>query len=143
MIFRLKIASGPRAGQALALSKPTTLISGQAEADVELKELGEKAKFEIHYDEQSQTLALHNHGQTELWLNNRPSDASPLALNSGDELRLGTLRLVVQAPGLRPASVLAQVPQRKPISPWTWLLVAAIAGSAIAGMAAFILTRLN
>jgi hypothetical protein len=143
MIFRLKIASGPRAGQAVPLTKPITLISGQADADIELKELGEQSQFEIRYDDQNQTLTLHNLGQTELWLNNQPGDASRLALNSGDELRLGTIRLVVQAPGLRPASVLAQVPERKPISPWTWLLVAAIAGSTIAGMAAFILTRLN
>lgn len=144
-MFRLKIASGPRAGQAIPLTGSITKLGGQAdaEADIALEELGQQGRVEIHFDEQNQRLTLHNQGQTELWLNNEPGKAPQIALNSGDELRLGTLRLVVQAPGLRPASVLNEVPARRPIPTWTWVLVAALASSGIAAMALFIATRLN
>lgn len=145
MVFRLKIASGPNAGQALALAEDSTQIAGQGDADITLPELGAQAQFRIERDGLQNTLTLHNQGQTDLWINNQPISDSFCPLNSGDELRLGTLRLVLQAPGLRPASVLAQVTDRKrsAISPWTWVAVATIAASGLAAMAVFVLSRLN
>lgn len=144
-MYRLKIASGPRAGQAIPLKEAGTRFGGEAVADVDVKldELGQHDQIEIHYDEQNQRLMLQNQGQTQLWVNNQSDQGPHIALSGGDEIRVGTLRLVVQAPGLRPQSVLTKVPERRPIPAWTWVLVAAIAGSGIVAMAVFITARIN
>jgi len=47
------------------------------------------------------------------------------ALGSGDEIRVGRYRFMLQAPGVRPASVLRE-PPRKPVARlWAWLAAAA------------------
>jgi len=50
-------------------------------------------------------------------------------LQSGDEIQFGTSRFVLQAPGLKPARVLDQVPARRS-SAWKWLAAAGLAVAA-------------
>lgn len=56
------------------------------------------------------------------------------SLSSGDEIRLGNHRFMLQAPGLRPQRVLKpEALQKKPlITLWVVIAIAAIAGSALA-----------
>jgi len=53
-------------------------------------------------------------------------------LNTGDEIRIGTCRWLLQAPGLRPQRVLTPASARTPSEDWvrvlTWTLVAMLAG---------------
>ncbi len=55
-------------------------------------------------------------------------------LSSGDEVRLGNHRLMLQAPGLRPQRVLKPeaLQKKPPITLWLAIALAAIAGSALA-----------
>ena len=54
-------------------------------------------------------------------------------LGGGDEIRIGTQRLILQAPGLRPERVLTDEAARPRRSPWPWLLAAGAAAAAGAG----------
>ena len=64
---------------------------------------------------------LESAGDT--WVNGQPTDHQPP--QSGDELRLNTVRFVLQAPGLKPARVLDQV-EREPGINWKAGLIAAL-----------------
>jgi hypothetical protein len=64
------------------------------------------------------------------WVNGEAVQRRPL--KSGDEIRLGEHRFVLQAPGLRPPSVLKET-ETKPSRTWLW---AAIGVAAAAGAAA-------
>jgi hypothetical protein len=59
-------------------------------------------------------------------------------LNSGDEIRLGACRWVLQAPGLRPEKVLTEqaVKQRSRLMPWL-LVGALLAAAAVAATLAW------
>jgi predicted component of type VI protein secretion system len=74
------------------------------------------------------------------WVNGEPVARQPL--KSGDEIRLGEYRFVLQAPGLRPPSVLREVEERQKISPWTWVAIAAVAAGGFIAVATFVLTQL-
>lgn len=126
MKFQLKAASGPRIGQKFPLGEKI-LIGSAPDAHLQLEALMEQ-HARILYD--GQTLILEPLGEVQV--NGQPAQRQ--ALQSGDELRLGPHRFVLQAPGLRPASVLPQAPaaaaRRRPI--WPWLLpVAAALGAAL------------
>lgn len=65
-----------------------------------------------------------------LWINGEMVNQA--ALKSGDEVRLGAARLVFQAPGLRPASILREEPARKASKLW-WVLATGVLAAATAG----------
>ena len=135
MTFRLKAASGPNTGQTFNLADQDTAIGSVDGADIQLEGI-ESSHAHIRFD--GETLMLE--ASYEAFVNGQPVARQPL--KSGDEIRLGAHRFVLQAPGLRPPSVLQQTEQRQPISPWTWV---AIVGTGIAGFAAIaslVLTRL-
>lgn len=133
MTFRLKAASGPRTGETFDLADDTLIGSGDAN-QIRLDGLeGEHAR--IRFDGERLTLEAraetHVNGQS----------VHTRALKSGDEIRLGPNRFVLQAPGLRPPSVLAET--RQPgVSPWTWVAIGVVAVSGFAAVAAFVLTRM-
>jgi len=125
MIYRLKAASGALTGQTFALSARTRI--------------GSAADAEIHIDGLSPEHARIVERDDELWLE---ADGESLlngevvqqaALQSGDELRFGTVRLVLQAPGLKPARVL-DLPKASGSGSWRWAIYlgAAAVGSAAA-----------
>ena len=136
MTFRLKTASGPETGRTFDLSDNETFIGSDDNAQVRLDTL-RPDHARIHFD--GTTLMLH--AETDAWVNGNPVARQPL--KSGDEIRLGEHRFVLQAPGLRPPSVLQQTEQRQSISPWTWVAIGAFAVGGFAAVATFVLSRLG
>jgi pSer/pThr/pTyr-binding forkhead associated (FHA) protein len=124
MQFRLKAASGPSTGQTFALEEDTSIGSAE-DADIRLDDLMER-HARIIYD--GETLMLEPAGKA--WVNGEPVERRPL--KSGDEIRLGEHRFVLQAPGLRPPSVLRDAEPRKSRA-WLWISLGVIAaGAAVA-----------
>ncbi len=132
MTFRLKAASGPRTGEVFDLGEET-LIGGGSESQIRIEGIA-AMHASLHFDGDQLVLEAKN----ETHVNGEP--VTQLALKSGDEIRIGPNRFVLQAPGLRPPSVLTQ-PQPKRISPWTWIAIGAAAVSGVAAMAAYLVTR--
>lgn len=131
MDFRLKGASGELTGQPFELAEETVIGSDET-ASIRLEGLNER-HARIAYD--GQVLTLESAG--EAWVNGQP--VSRQALKSGDEIRLGNHRFVLQAPGLRPPSVLAAEPSSRRINPWTWVAIGAAAAAGAAGFVTLIL----
>lgn len=121
--YRLKSASGPLTGQTFDLGEATSLGSG-AGADVRLDGLeAEHAKI-VRRDG---GLVLEASGEARV----NGETVGTAALQSGDEVQLGTFRFVLQAPGLKPVRVLDQVPESR-ASGWTWLAAAGVLAAAAA-----------
>lgn len=64
-----------------------------------------------------------------VFLNGRRIEES--AVGGGDEIRIGTSRFVLQAPGLRPERVLTEASVRPRRHAWPWLLLIAAALAAM------------
>lgn len=121
MKYRLKSASGPQTGQTFNLDE-STLLGSADNADVRLDGLdAEHAKI-VRRDG---GLVLEAFGQVRV--NGEDVESTPL--QSGDEIQFGTARFVLQAPGLKPARVLDQVPARR-TSGWKWLAAAGLLAAA-------------
>ena len=90
-----------------------------------LNDLGEGIEVGIVFD--GEVLTLEAEGPA--WINGEPAQRQ--ALKSGDEIRLGEQRFVLQAPGLRPPSVLREV-QEKPSRSGLWIAVGLAAAAAAA-----------
>ena len=130
MTFRLKTASGPRTGEVFDLAD-NTVIGSESASHICIEGLdGNHAR--IRFD--GERLMLE--AQAETHVNGEP--VTTRVLKSGDELRLGPNRFVLQAPGLRPPSVLTE-PEASRVSPWTWVLIGAVAASGLAAVAAYVL----
>ncbi|RFF31190.1 FHA domain-containing protein [Wenzhouxiangella sediminis] len=126
MQFRLKAASGPHTGKNFPLEEEDTSIGSAEGSDIQLDGLMER-HARIVYD--GETLMLEPAGKA--WVNGEPVQRRPL--KSGDEIRLGEHRFVLQAPGLRPPSVLKDT-EARPSRTWLWTAigVALAAGGAAA-----------
>lgn len=135
MTFRLKAASGPHTGQTFDLAAEDTAIGSGEAADITIEGLLDQ-HARIVYD--GEVLMLEASDQA--WVNGDPVSRQPL--KSGDEIRLGEHRFVLQAPGLRPPSVLREVERQPGISPWTWVAIGAVAAGSMAAIVSFILMRL-
>lgn len=132
MTFRLKAASGPRTGEAFDLDDDTLIGSGPGSL-IRLDDI-EAEHVRIRFDGDRLTLEA----RAETHVNGDP--VTVRALKSGDEIRVGPNRFVLQAPGLRPPSVLAET-ERRGLSPWAWVVIGAAAAGGLAALAAFVLTR--
>ena len=127
MKFRLKAASGPLTGQTFDLQVETTRIGADAGMDIVLAGL-QDTHATIHAKEGGLTIERSSAGEIHV---NGEAVKHAQALNSGDEIRLGELRFVLQAPGLRPQRVLDQAtPTRRPR--WGWLVAGVLLGAAVA-----------
>lgn len=124
MKYRLKAASGELTGRTFDLGETTTIGSA---ADCDLRLDGpdiENARI-VRRDG---GLVLEASGEVRV----NGAVVRERALQSGDELQVGSQRFVLQAPGLKPARVLDRVPERRPAA-WKWLIgvgIAAAAGAA-------------
>lgn len=116
MKFRLKGASGAHTGQPFELADDTAIGSGD-QCDIRLDGLTAR-HAQIHFD--GETLMLES--AAEAWVNGEPTTRRPLA--SGDEIRFGPHRFVLQAPGLRPPNVLSDGKRQKSPKPWLWAGIA-------------------
>lgn len=121
MKYRLKSASGPLTGQTFDLDESTLLGSGE-NADVRLEGLDAEHARIVRRDG---GLVLEASGEARV--NGEP--VSNTGLQSGDEIQFGTSRFVLQAPGLKPARVLDQVPARR-TEAWKWLAAAGLLAAA-------------
>jgi len=121
MKYRLKSASGPQTGQTFDLDESTLLGSGE-NADVRLNGLDAEHARIVRRDG---GLVLDASGAAKV----NGEAVTSTALQSGDEIQFGTSRFVLQAPGLKPARVLDQVPARRS-SGWKWLAAAGLLAGA-------------
>ena len=126
--YRLKGASGPVAGLNHELAERTRIGSASScELVVEGAGLAaELAEIRLQADGNLRLLKLGEQG--DILLNGQAiSDA---VLNSGDEIRVGTCRWVLQAPGLRPEKVLTAKAVKPRQSALPWLVAAALLSAA-------------
>jgi pSer/pThr/pTyr-binding forkhead associated (FHA) protein len=128
MQFRLKAASGPNTGKNFPLEENTS-IGSAGDADIRLEGLLDRHARIIYNGE---TLMLELAGKA--WVNGEPVTRRPL--QSGDEIRFGEHRFVLQAPGLRPPSVLKDAGPRKSRA-WLWVSLGVIAAGGLAAAAYF------
>ena len=137
-IYRLKGASGPVINQSFTLDERTVL--GRADdCDLRLEQPGIAAHHaEIVISSGGAELRRLDPA-VEVQLNGQAVEAAALA--SGDEIRIGNCRFVLQAPGLRPDTVLTAeaVGRRRSYLPWLIVasLLAAAAASWYAGLLNF------
>jgi predicted component of type VI protein secretion system len=126
--YRLKGASGKVAGLNHALAERTRIGRGASCElridDVQVAE--EQAEIRLQADGSLRLLKLTEQG--ELLLNGQA--VSDALLNSGDEIRVGTCRWVLQAPGLRPEKVLTAKAIKQRSSAWPWLIATALLAAA-------------
>lgn len=126
--YRLKGASGKVANQAFGLSG-RSLLGSSAECNLVIEdETIAPRHAEILLNDAGELVLrnLDNHFAT--YVNGAQVDRANLY--SGDEIRIGSCRWVLQAPGLRPEKVLggAALEQRRNHLPW--LLAAALLAAA-------------
>lgn len=125
-VYRLKGASGPVINQAFRLSSRTVIGSAE-ECELRIEADGVAPQHAEIQEVEGGSLVLSNlDPDFETLLNGECVEKTGLA--SGDELRVGNCRWVLQAPGLRPEKVLTSdaVTPRRSYMPWliTALLLA-------------------
>jgi hypothetical protein len=126
MKYRLKAASGALTGQTFGLAE-TTRIGSAPDAHIRINGLGPEHARIVQRDG-----GLWLEADGECLINGEAVHSA--ALQSGDELRFGTVRLVLQAPGLKPARVLDR-PQAAGPGHWRWALYAGLASIGAAAAA--------
>ncbi len=122
--YRLKGTSGAVINQSFTLGDLVLIGAGEScDITVEADGLAGPAA-EITVREGHVLLVRKDEGPG-VFVNGEP--VSNVELGSGDEIRIGTNRFIVQAPGLRPDRVLTAdvVSRRKPV--WPWIVLAALA----------------
>lgn len=131
--YRFKGASAGLAGQSFSLDGELWLGSDE-DCQICVQENGVAQRHARIFVDQGQVhLQTQPEAQAELWVNGVA--VSQQVLNSGDELRLGSARLVFQAPGLRPVSVLREEPPKT--NPWGWIIAGALTATAVAAGVAY------
>lgn len=132
MTFRLKAASGPRTGEAFDLADETLIGSGQ-DAQIQIENIADQHML-LRFD--GDRLTLEARAETHV----NGESVTTRALKSGDEIRLGPNRFVLQAPGLRPPSVLSE-PEKPRVAPWAWIAIGLGAAGGLVAVAAFFLNQ--
>jgi hypothetical protein len=127
--YRLKGASGKVANQTFGLGAKT-IIGGSANSDLIIDTDQPDLQYAEISLEQGGGLHLKQLDQSQdILVNGKPVQQASLA--SGDEIRIGSYRWVLQAPGLRPEKVLTVDATKKKRSFLPWLLIAAVVASAV------------
>ena len=130
-VYKLKGTSGAVINRSFPL--PGTVLLGSAsECDIRIDETGVAARHaQIRLMDDGNLLLKDLGSQTGTLLNGEQVEESQLS--SGDEIRIGRCRWMLQAPGLKPARVLTgdAVTERPAVWPrlllWTGLLAATAA----------------
>ena len=129
--YRLKGASGKVANQSFGLG-PSTVIG--SDPDCELVVVGENIAprhTEIRLEDNGSLRLIHLDKAFETCVNGIAVETTNLG--SGDEIRIGSYRWVLQAPGLRPEKVLTVEAVKKRRSHLPWLIaLTLIAAAALA-----------
>jgi hypothetical protein len=115
-IYKLKGTSGSVINQSFPFGESIVLGSSSA-CDVQIDELDVSAKHaEISLVDDSSLLLKDLGSKNGTLLNGEPINESMLA--SGDEIRIGTCRWMLQAPGLRPERILTADVIGRPVRRW-------------------------
>ena len=130
-LYKLKGTSGSVINQSFPFGD-SIVLGSSADCDVQLDEPGVSSRHaEICLIDGKSLLLKDLDSKTGTLLNGEPVAESQLG--SGDEIRIGTCRWMLQAPGLRPERVLTADVVARPVRrwprrlAWTGLLAAAAA----------------
>jgi hypothetical protein len=132
--YKLKGTSGSVINRSFPLGE-ALLLGSSADCDVQLDDPGVAPHHaEIRLVDGKSLLLKDLDSGTGTLVNGKP--VSETMLGSGDEIRIGTCRWMLQAPGLRPDRVLTAEVVRKPARRWPralgWtILLASAAGVAV------------
>lgn len=127
-VYRLKGTSGPVINQAVRLAG-RLVIGGDAACDIHVAEDGVAPRHAELRLVEGGNIVLRNLVDGHQTLCN----GVPVVehrLSPGDEIRVGSCRWLLQAPGLRPERVLTAAAVRPPRRYWPWLLPIALAAAA-------------
>jgi predicted component of type VI protein secretion system len=129
--YRLKGASGKVANQSFDLGQSTVIGSGP-DCDLVLADEEISVRHaEIRMQDNGCLRLSHLDKTSEIFVNGVAVETA--SLGSGDEIRIGNYRWVLQAPGLRPEKVLTIEAVRQKRSYLSWLVaVALLATTALA-----------
>jgi len=124
-IYRLKGTAGQLINQTFTLDSPVLQIGRAADCQVRIDQDSVAAHHAELKLEADGTVVLRDLGSPAgTRINGR--QIVQLELNSGDEIQIGNTRLMLQAPGLKPARVLTPEATRMPARRWRWLLAASL-----------------
>jgi hypothetical protein len=132
--YKLKGTSGSVINQSFPFGE-TIVLGSSSDCDVQLDEVGVSPRHaEIRLLENDALLLKDLESETGTLLNGEP--VIETMLGSGDEIRIGTCRWMLQAPGLRPERVLTADVVKKTSHRWprvlAWsVVVAAAAATAV------------
>lgn len=127
-LFRLKGTSGPVINESWKLGERAVIGSAE-ECDVRVESESVAPRHaEVEVQDGQVMLRLLEDGG-ELHLNGQAVTQSPLL--SGDEIRIGPCRWLLQAPGLRPERVLTEDAVRHRVRLIPWLIVGGLSALAL------------
>ena len=127
-MYRLKGTSGPAINRTWNLEL-RTIIGSEGGCGIHIdNETVAPRHAELEIDGGTITLRLLE-DDGELFVNGKP--VSSVKLNSGDEIRIGTCRWLLQAPGLKPEKVLTEEAVRPRTRLWPWLLAGGLSALAL------------
>jgi len=128
--YRLKGASGVVIGQAFTLTRKN-VIGRADDCDLRVDQPGVASRHAEIMEAEDGILTLRNLDASGETLLNGVAVASA-QLASGDEIRIGNCRWVLQAPGLRPEKVLTAEAVKPQRSYLPWLVVGGLLAAAAA-----------
>ena len=120
-LYKLKGTSGSVINQSFPFGD-LIVLGSSSDCDVQLDEAGVSSRHaEIRLIDGKSLLLKDLDSKTGTLLNGEP--VTETLLGSGDEIRIGTCRWMLQAPGLRPERVLTADVVAKPVRRWPRRLV--------------------
>ncbi|NIP18527.1 MAG: FHA domain-containing protein [Xanthomonadales bacterium] len=126
-VYRLKGTAGEVVNRNFPLSG-RLLIGRSDDCDVRIDDRAVAARHAAVLVLEDGSVTLRNLDPGfETQLNGEPVESARLA--GGDEIRIGTCRWMLQAPGLRPDRVLTAAATVRPRAHWPWLLAVALAAA--------------
>jgi len=132
-VYKLKGTSGSVINQSFPFAE-SILLGSSADCDIQLDEPGVSARHAEIRLLDARSLQLKDLGSKTGTLLNGERVTETL-LGSGDEIRIGTCRWMLQAPGLRPERVLTAEVVGKPYRRWSRVLVWTSLAAAAAAVA--------
>ena len=132
-VYKLKGTSGGLINRSFPIGELLVLGSAK-DCDVQVDEPGIAPRHAEIRQIGENSLQLKDLGsETGTLLNGEP--VSETLLGSGDEIRIGTCRLMLQAPGLRPERVLTAEAVKQPARRWPRIAAWGVAAATAAAVA--------
>jgi len=128
-VYKLKGTSGSVINRSFPFGE-SIVLGSSADCDIQLDEVGISPRHAEICLIDGKSLQLRDlDSESGTLLNGEP--VTETLLGSGDEIRIGTCRWMLQAPGLRPERILTTDVVSKPVRRWPRVLIwTSLAGSA-------------